>query len=110
MKEVVRPFMPPRPPDAPESPPLWKPGVLERIAEQAGLRPEGAFDMTYAISYPDAGTLGRLMIAPAGVAELIGLEREPQVRGEIVAALSDCRQPDGSYRLENEFRFLIARA
>jgi SAM-dependent methyltransferase len=110
MKAVVRPFMPPRPPDAPEPPPLWKPGVLEQLAERAGLEPESALDISYAFSYPDSETLGRLMMAPAGVAELVGPEREPQVREEVVAALAGCRQPDGSYRLENEFRFLIARA
>jgi SAM-dependent methyltransferase len=45
MKEIVRPFMPPRPPDAPPEPELWKPGVLEEMAERAGLEPDSAFDI-----------------------------------------------------------------
>jgi hypothetical protein len=32
------------------------------------------------------------------------------VRAEIVAGLEPYRTPEGGYRLENEFHFLIARA
>jgi SAM-dependent methyltransferase len=109
MKEVARPFMPAPPPDAPEPPPLWKPGVLEGIAAQAGLSPVSAFDLRYAFEYPDPETLGRLMMAPAGIAKLVGPDREPQVRREIVERLASNRTADGGYRLENEFRFLLAR-
>ena len=43
MKEVARPFMPPRPADAPVEPDYSKPGVLEALATQAGLSPQIAF-------------------------------------------------------------------
>ena len=36
MKEIVRPFMPPRPADAPPEPDYSKPGVLEDLATRAG--------------------------------------------------------------------------
>jgi SAM-dependent methyltransferase len=42
-KEVMRPFLPAPPPDAPTPPPLWSPGVLEQLATEA-LTPERAFD------------------------------------------------------------------
>jgi SAM-dependent methyltransferase len=48
IKELVRPFMPQRPADAPPEPDYSKPGVLEEIALQAGLEPERAFDTTWA--------------------------------------------------------------
>src|SRR5512146_3272341 len=40
MKQIARPFLPPRPPDAPPDPDLSQPGVLRALAEQAGLRSE----------------------------------------------------------------------
>jgi SAM-dependent methyltransferase len=110
MKTVVRPFMPSPPQDAPAPPPLWKPGVLEEIATQAGLSPSVAFDFDFAYEYPDAETLGRMLVAPAGIASLIGPDREEAIRAEIVDVLSPYRTGQGGYRLHNEFRHLVARA
>jgi SAM-dependent methyltransferase len=110
MKEIVRPFMPPRPAGAPREPDYSAPGVLEDLATQAGLEPIEAFDTSYAFTYSSEDELGRLLVAPAGIAALVGPDREPEVRRAIVAGLTSHRQPDGSYRLENEFHFLIARA
>jgi SAM-dependent methyltransferase len=110
MKEVVRPLLPARAPEEPLPPELWRPGVLERIASSAGLTPEAAFNLAWAYEYPDQMTLGRAMMAPAGIATLAGPDREQQVREAIVEALASFRTATGGYRLENEFRFLIARA
>jgi SAM-dependent methyltransferase len=110
MKAVVRPFMPPRPPDAPPQPELWKPGALEAMARDAGLSPETAFDTSWAYEYPDEGALARAMVAPAGIAALVGPSREADVRRQIDGALAPYRISDGGYRLENEFHYLIARS
>ena len=110
MKVVVRPFLPSPPPDAPTTPPLWRPGVLEEMATKAGLSPRGAFNVSFAYEYPDAQTLGRLLVAPAGIARLVGPDREPSVRAQIVAALAPYRTAQGGYRLHNEFRHLVAAA
>jgi SAM-dependent methyltransferase len=110
MKAVIRPFLPSRPPEAPEPPALWQPGVLEQIAAAAGLRPRSAFEFGFAGEYPDPQTLGRLMMAPAGIATLVGPEREASVRAQIVAALAPYRTAGGGYRLHSEFRYLIADA
>jgi SAM-dependent methyltransferase len=110
MKEVVRPFLPPRPPDAPPEPDYSAPGVLESLAREAGLQPNQRFQTRYAFEYPDDEALGRAMMAPAGIAALVGPQREVEVRAAIVVGLAPFRMPEGGYRLENEFHFLIARA
>jgi SAM-dependent methyltransferase len=110
MKQIVRPFMPPRPAGAPPEPDYSAAGVLEELAARAGLEAGETFDTSYAFEYPDEEALGRMLVAPAGIATLVGPEREREVRDAIVAGLASYRRPDGSYRLENEFHFLTARA
>jgi hypothetical protein len=109
MKQVARRYAPAPPPDSPPPPKLWQPGVLERIATEAGLEPETTFDKSYPFKYRDEATLGRLLMAPMGLAKLAGPEREEVVRQEIVDVLASYRQSDGSYRLNNEFHYLVAR-
>jgi hypothetical protein len=41
---------------------------------------------------------------------LAGPEREDELRRAMIDGLAPYRSADGSYRLENEYRFLIARA
>jgi SAM-dependent methyltransferase len=110
MMRIAHPYLPPRPPDAPREPEYWRPGVLEEMATEAGLEPREAFDVRWAYEYPDPETLGRAMMAPAGIAVLVGPEREAEVRAAIIEGLASFRTAHGSYRLENEFRCLIARA
>jgi SAM-dependent methyltransferase len=110
MKAIARPFMPPRPADAPAEPDYSQPGVLEDLATQAGLTPERAFDTTWAYEYPDEGTLHRALVAAAGIAVLVGPEREVEFKNALVEGLASYRTADRGYRLENEFRYLIARA
>ena len=110
VKVVTRPHMPAPPPGAPSAPDLWRPGVLEELAEAAGLTPRETFDFGYAVEYPDAETAGRLLVAPAGIAMLVGPEREAAVRTRIIEALAPLRDSQGSYRLHNEFHYLVATA
>jgi SAM-dependent methyltransferase len=111
MKEIARPFFPPRPDDAPAEPTDYaQPGVLEAMATEAGLTPEESFDVTWAYEYPDDETLGRAMVAPGGLATLVGPSQEDAMKAAIVDGLAPYRTPEGGYRLQNEYRFLIARA
>jgi SAM-dependent methyltransferase len=110
MKQLARPFLPPRPPDAPPDPDLSQPGALEALATQAGLTPDGEFDTTWTLEYPDADTLGRALVAVAGLATLAGPDREHELKTAIVDGLAPYRRTDGSYGLSNEFHFLNARA
>jgi SAM-dependent methyltransferase len=110
MKRIARPFMPPPPATGRTHEPLWKPVVLENLAREAGLEPRDAFDFAFPYEYADGKSLGRLLMAPMGVGALIGPDREPEVRAEIVSAGAPFRAADGSYRVNNEYRCLIARA
>ena len=109
MKDIARPFMPPRPADAPPEPDYSKPGVLEEIATKAGLTPEQSFDVGWAFELSDDETMTRALVAPAGVAVLVGPEREPDFKQALIDGLAPYRQADGSYRLHNEYHCLIAR-
>jgi SAM-dependent methyltransferase len=109
MKQIIRPFAPPRPADAPVEPDYSAPGVLEEIAIQAGLTPEQAFNSSFAFTFADEDMLKRALVAPMGIALLVGT-REPEVKRAIAEGLAKHRMPDGSYRLNNEYHFLIARA
>src|ERR1700761_494156 len=110
MKEIVRPFMPPRSVDAPPEPEYSEPGVLEGLAGQAGLTPRSAFDTSWAFEFPDEDTMRRALCAPAGGARPVGSEGEQQFKDALSAGLAKYRASDGSYRLQNEYHFLIARA
>jgi SAM-dependent methyltransferase len=110
MKQVARPFLPPRPPDAPPDPDLSQPGLLRELAAQADLTPESEFDASWAFEYPDAETLGRAMVAVAGLALIAGPDRERELKNAIIDGLAAHRRADGSYRLSNAYHYLIARA
>ena len=114
MKAIVRPFFPPRPPDARPEPDYWRPGVLEAMSTKAGLTPEDTFDTSWACEYPDEETLGRAMVAPAGMPDQLGdaggRSQEEALKAAIVEGLAPYRTPDGGYQLQNEYHYLIARA
>jgi SAM-dependent methyltransferase len=110
MKQIARPFLPPRPPDAPADPDLSQSGALAALATEAGLTAESEFDVTWASEYRDEETLARAMVAVAGLATLAGVGREPELKAAIAAGLSPYRRADGSYRLSNEYHVLLARA
>jgi SAM-dependent methyltransferase len=110
MKVIARPFFPPRPPDAPPDPDLSLPGALEALAGQAGLVPEEEFDTTWACEYPDEETLGRSLVAVAGLAVAAGPERKDELKRSIADGLAAFRTDDGRYVFSNEYHFLIARA
>ena len=106
MKQALAPYLPPSPP----APPLWQPGVLEEISGDAGLLPREAFDLVWADEFRDEQALGRAMLSPGNVAVALRSAPEATLRDGIVEALAPYRSTDGSYRLENEWHFLIATA
>jgi SAM-dependent methyltransferase len=110
MKQVARPFLPPRPADARPDPDLSAPGALRGLAVAAKLMPDEEFATAWTLEYPDIATLERALVAVAGLAEIVGPDREAELKRAISDGLARFRRPDGSYALSNEFHFLIARA
>jgi SAM-dependent methyltransferase len=109
-KQALAALTPPLGPNVPNAPGLWEPGVLEGLSTAAGLTPRESFDFSWAYEFPDPESLSRAMLAVGLVSELLAIVDEADVRAAIVASLEPYRQPDGSYRLENEWHALIATA
>jgi hypothetical protein len=109
---ALRGLKPPPPPGAgqPDPPPLGEPGVLEGLALEAGLEPRGASEVDVPFEAPDEETLVRALLAPGGAFVAIEHWGERAVWKAISDAAAPFRRPDGSYRIENRFRYLIARA
>lgn len=109
MKQAVRRFRP-APEGGGEPPAYWRPGVVDELAERAGLVVERALDTTWAFEYPGGEELADAMVAAGGIAEVAGPDRQDQLRAALLEALAGCRQPDGTYRVSNEWHVVIARA
>jgi SAM-dependent methyltransferase len=109
--EPLRELEPPRPPGVPpyDPPPIGEPGVLEELAEQAGLTPEHADEVRVLYEVPDLATLERALLAVARVNGITPVLAEGVVARTAERAAAPFRRADGSYRFENRFRYLIAR-
>jgi len=62
------------------------------------------------IELPDRGTLERALLSPGSAAAAIAHAGEPAVRRAVMEGAEPFRRPDGSYRIENRFRYLVAIA
>jgi SAM-dependent methyltransferase len=109
MKAVLARFRPPPPADRLDPSTLWKPGVLEDLAVQAGLIPDAAFDDRFAYEYADEESMSRAMLSAGGFGAIVG-DRQDEARAAVLEALAVCRTPACGYRIENDWHFLIARA
>jgi SAM-dependent methyltransferase len=109
IKPVVRPLFPRYDPSAPPPPDLAAPGMLEGIAEAAGLAPREAYDVRWAYVYEDDAALLRGMLAAGGIGEAAG-EREGEIGAALLEVLAPFRTADGGYRLENQWHTLVATA
>jgi SAM-dependent methyltransferase len=81
--------------------PIGEPGVLEERARAAGLDPVLAADVDVPWEAPDLATLVEAILAGAG------FDATPDA---IERASAPFRRADGSYRFENKFRYVLARA
>jgi SAM-dependent methyltransferase len=107
--QKLRPPAPPGP-MPPEPPEIGEPGVLEDLARRAGLRPREAHEVDVPYEAPDQERLERGLLAGGNLVPTIEHSGEDAVRKAIVEAAEPFRRPDGSYRFENRFRYLIAVA
>ena len=96
--------------EPPPQPSLAAPGVLEAIAEQAGLKPESAFDLSWAYEYAGDADLAAAMVSAGPMREAAAVLGEEGLRDVIVESLEPYRTARGGFRLANEWHFLVARA
>ena len=103
LREALAPEAEDEPP-GPDRPRVGEPGVLESLATAAGLEPGAAREVNVPYEAPDQDTLVRALMMEAPGADPADVRRVLDGAGERF------RRPDGSYRFENRFRFLIATA
>jgi SAM-dependent methyltransferase len=102
-------LLPPPPPGAPGPFALSEPDVLEAMLARAGLKPERSAEVDTPYVFPglDAACRGWIGSGPGVVAlRRVG---EEKLRTVLMAAFAPFKQADGSYRLENKFKYVLAR-
>jgi hypothetical protein len=103
-------LLPPPPPGAEGPFALSLPGKLEELATVAGLAPGRADEVPTPLIYPDLDTAVRTQLSSGPARMAIEHAGEPATRKALATAFASSRQPGGSYRQDNSFRYLIARA
>jgi hypothetical protein len=84
-------------------------GQIERLATTADLTPLTVRDVPNPLIYPDLATAVRTQLSSGPARAAIRHSGLPAVRGALTRAFAASRKPDGSYRQENVFRYLVAR-
>lgn len=89
---------------------LAAPGALESLVESARLSAQRAFEVPTPFVYPDlkAALRANLSVGPSRLAvERVGADRITEVATEVLERFT---QPDGTIRIDNVFRVVIAHA
>jgi SAM-dependent methyltransferase len=86
-----------------------EPGVVEGLLAAAGLEPDAAGEANCPFIFPDLDTGWRGQTAAGPLQRVIQLAGKEAVRATFDEVHASYRQPDGSYRQENVFRYVIAR-
>jgi SAM-dependent methyltransferase len=103
-------LLPPPPPGAGGPFALSQPGALEELVESAGLTPREADEVPTRYEYPDVETavLAQTSSGPAvRAAQHAGAEAVSRALHDV---MNRYRKPNGSVRLDNVFRYLVATA
>jgi SAM-dependent methyltransferase len=103
------PLMAPRPPAAPGAVAWSEDGQLEDLAALAGVTPLAVSEVANPLIYPDLATAVRTQLSSGPARAAIRHSGLPAARGALTRAFAGSRQPDGSYRQDNVFRYLVAR-
>jgi SAM-dependent methyltransferase len=107
---AVAPLLPIALPSGPGGRAFSDTGVLEELAEAAGLTPLVTSDVVCPFDYADEETCVATMRS-AGLIELAARTAgEEAVRSAIAGAIAPYREPDGGFRLVNEWHWLVALA
>ena len=91
-------------------PRLGEPGIMDALAADAGLSLLGAQDVPVPFVVADEAALQRAFLLDAILCGALDQAGEHAVRAAVADAAAPYRRPDGSYRFENVFRVVVARA
>ena len=103
-------LIPSPPPGTPGPFALSEEGQLAEFAAKAGLTPVRVKDVECPWTYSDLGTALRGLISAGPAVKAVRNSGEALVREALVQVLAPYRNASGVYRMENRFRYLIARA
>jgi hypothetical protein len=84
--------------------------VLEELLVSAGLEPGAAGEVSTPFEFADLEAAWRSVAASGPGTRAVREAGEQRARATIAASFAPFRQPDGRYRLENAFRYVVARA
>jgi SAM-dependent methyltransferase len=107
---AIAPLLPPPPPGAPGPLALGQDGLVERLATEAGLTPGVWVSVDCPWVYADLETALRATLSAGPMIRAINYAGEDAVRAAEVEALKPFQLSDGSYRLENKFRYMVTSA
>ena len=103
-------LLPPPPAGAPGPYALSADGALEALAQTAGLIPGEVKKVDCPWEYPDEQTALRGLLSSGPAIRAIQHTDEATVRGVILKTLEPFKTAAGGYRLENNYRYMIATA
>jgi SAM-dependent methyltransferase len=102
-------LMPPPPPGAPGPFALSDETKLKALAGEAGLTAGAIVDVACPWVYPDFETALRGMLSAGPAERAIRASSFELAREAVAVAIESCRTETGGYRLNNTFRYLVAR-
>ena len=103
-------LLPPPPPGAGGPFALSAPGKLEGLVSAAGLTPLRAGEVSAPFVFPDLDTAVRAHLSAGPARRAIQHAGQQATADAIRASFAASRKPDGSYRQDNAYRYLIATA
>jgi SAM-dependent methyltransferase len=109
-QQAFQMFLPPSQPDAPGPFALSGDGVLTALVRQAGLTPSHQASVLCPQVYADEDEAVRGSTAGGPAARAMRLAGEEPVRRAVARTLQPFRQPDGMYRFDTVFTYVIATA
>jgi SAM-dependent methyltransferase len=103
-------LMPPPPPGAPGPFALSDESRLKALASEAGLTPLEVVDIECPWFYPNLDIALRAMLSAGPAERAIRNSGMDRAREAVATAITPYCKPSGEYRLNNKFRYLVARA
>jgi SAM-dependent methyltransferase len=107
---AVMAHLPPPPPGAEGPFALSAPGKLEALMEQAGFTPQASGDISGPFEYPDEETAWKGFQSSGPLVRAIREVGEEKIKRTVFDSFAPYKTTSGGYRMENSYRYIIARA